>query len=91
MFSYYFVFLVTRIIRLFEFLMFARAIFSWFPQARGSKISELLYLATEPIILPFRALFSRVNAFRGMMIDIPYLCGFVALIFVERLLSSLIV
>lgn len=71
--------------------MFARAIFSWFPQARGSKIGEVLYLATEPIVMPFRALLDRVGAFRGMMIDIPYLFAFTALIILERLLYSLVV
>ena len=57
----YFVILVIQLIRIFEFLMFARAIFSWFPQARGSKIGELLYLATEPIIMPFRSLLDRIG------------------------------
>lgn len=88
---YYFVILVAQIIRIFEFLMFARAIFSWFPQVRGSKISELLYLATEPIVMPFRSLLNRLDAFRGMMIDIPFLCGFVALIILERILYSLVI
>lgn len=87
----YFVILVAQIIRIFEFLMFARAIFSWFPQVRGSKISELLYLATEPIVMPFRSLLDRVDAFRGMMFDIPFLCGFMSLIIMERILYSLII
>lgn len=89
MFSYYFVFLVTRIIELLQFLMLARAIFSWFPQARGSKIAQLLYFATEPIILPFRALLDRVDAFRGVMLDIPFLCAFFALVVVENILYRL--
>lgn len=90
MFSYYFIYLVTRIIRLFQFLMLARAIFSWFPQAQGSKIGQLLHLATEPIILPFRALLDRFQAFRGFMLDIPFMCAFFALIVVESLLYSLV-
>lgn len=90
MFSYYFVFLVMKIIELLQFLMMARAIFSWFPQARGSKIAELLYLATEPIIMPFRALFNRIDTFRGMMLDIPFLCAFFALIAVESILYNLL-
>ena len=45
-----------------EFAMFARAILSWFPQGRESKVNELLYCVTEPIILPFRKLFGAVPA-----------------------------
>lgn len=85
-----FVFLVIKLIRLFELLMLARAIFSWFPQAQRSRIAEVLYLATEPIILPFRALLDRLQAGRGFMLDIPFLCAYLALIVVERLLYSLI-
>ncbi len=88
--SYYFVFIVARIIELLQFFMLARAIFSWFPQARGSKIGELLYLATEPIIMPFRALFDHIGAFRGFMLDIPFLCAFLALSFMESMLYSLV-
>lgn len=90
MFSYYFVYFVARIIELLQFFMLARAIFSWFPQARGSKIGDLLYLATEPIIMPFRALLDRIGAFRGFMLDIPFLCAFLALSIVENILYSLV-
>ncbi len=88
--SYYFVFIVARIIELLQFFMLARAIFSWFPQARGSKIAELLYLATEPIIMPFRALFDHIGAFRGFMLDIPFFCAFLALSMMESILYSLV-
>ena len=90
MFQYYFVYFVIKIIELLQFLMLARAIFSWFPQAQGSKIAELLYLATEPFILPFRALFDRIQSLRGFMLDLPFLFAFIAMRVVERLLYSLI-
>lgn len=89
MFSYYFIYIVVRLIELFQFFMLARAIFSWFPQTQGSKISQLLYLATEPIIMPFRAILDRIGAFRGFMLDIPFLCAFLALTIVENILYSL--
>lgn len=47
-------------------------------------------MVTEPIIMPFRALLDRVSAFRGMMFDIPFLCAFVALTVLERILYSLL-
>lgn len=90
MLSNYFVYIVARMIELLQFLMLARAIFSWFPQVRGSKIAELLYLATEPIIMPFRALLDHIGAFRGFMLDMPFLCAFLALTIVENILYSLV-
>ncbi len=50
--------------------MFARAILSWFPQGRESKVNELLYCVTEPIILPFRKLLEPFQ--RGSMIPIDF-------------------
>ncbi len=69
--------------------MFARAIFSWFPQMQGSKISEFLYMVTEPIILPFRSLLERFQRRSSMPIDFSFLCAFLALEFLQMLLYSL--
>lgn len=69
--------------------MFARAIFSWFPQMRESKVAEFLYLATEPIIMPFRSLLNRFQGARMVPIDIAFLCAFLALEFLQMLLLSL--
>lgn len=80
---------LISILSLLEFLMFARAIFSWFPQANGSRIYEFLYNVTEPLILPFRALFDRISSMRMMPIDIPFFCTFLVLIILQRMLVSL--
>ncbi len=81
--------LAVSLVRLFEFLLFARAIMSWFPNTRGSKISEFLYIATEPLILPFRHLLDRVEVLRMFPIDLSFLCTFVVLEFVLNLLYHL--
>lgn len=78
--------LVSTIIRFLEFLMFARAIFSWFPQMHNSSIAEFLYMVTEPIILPFRSLLDRFRSLRMMPIDLSFLCAFLALEFLRMLL-----
>ena len=61
--------------------MFARAIFSWFPQMQNSSIAEFLYMVTEPIILPFRSLLDHFRGIRMMPIDLSFLCAFLALEF----------
>ncbi len=69
--------------------MFARAIFSWFPQMQGSKIVEFLYMVTEPIIIPFRSLLDRFQGMRMMPIDLSFLCAFLALEVLQMMLYSL--
>lgn len=71
--------LAGSLIRLLEFLLLARAIMSWFPQMHGSKLYELLFEVTEPIIIPFRSLLNRFDAIRMFPLDIAYLCAFIAL------------
>lgn len=81
--------LATYLIRLLEFLLFARAILSWFPQAQGSKLGDFLYEITEPIIMPFRALLSRFEFVRTMPIDISFLCAFLVLEMIQGMLYQL--
>jgi YggT family protein len=83
------VWLARSAIRLLEFLIFARAILSWFPDARNSRISEFLYAATEPIIQPFRSLLDRIPAMRMMPIDFSVLLAFIVLEILETLLYNL--
>lgn len=84
--SYLFIHLVSTMIRFLEFLMFARAIFSWFPQMQGSRIAEFLYMVTEPIIMPFRSLLDRFPATRMIPIDFSFLCAFLTLKILQMLL-----
>ena len=87
MINHFVIYLVSSIIRCLEFLFFARAIMSWFSQ--GSKIQEFLYLITEPVIMPFRALFNRLQILRGFPLDIPFFAAFLMLEVIQVLLYSL--
>ncbi|MBC5724107.1 YggT family protein [Agathobaculum sp. NSJ-28] len=80
---------VTSIVRCLEFLLFARAIMSWFAQGRDSKIYEFLYTVTEPLVLPFRHLLDGVRSLRNVPIDIAFLLAFFTLELVLMLLYSL--
>lgn len=85
----YFLFdIVSTLIRILQFMMFARAIFSWFPQMQGSGIAEFLYMATEPIIMPLRTLFNRIPSVRMMPIDLAFFCTFIVLEFVQIMLYN---
>lgn len=78
--------LALSAVRGFELLMFARAIFSWFMQSGSSAIYDFLIMVTEPIIMPFRTLTSRIDFLRGFPLDVAYLLAFLCL---ELLLTFL--
>lgn len=53
--------------------MLARAILSWFTMGEQTKIGAFLYVVTEPVILPIRALCNRFGWFQGLPLDMPFL------------------
>lgn len=72
-----------------DFAMLGRAILSWIdPMADGPLVS-FLYSITEPIILPFRKLFEKLNWFVGFPIDMPFLFAMFAILLLQTILEAL--
>ena len=89
MINLFFLNFATSVVRCLEFLLFARAIMSWFMQGRDSGIYEFLYMVTEPLILPFRRLLDGIAALRNFPFDIAFMLAFFTLELVLMLLYSL--
>ncbi|HJP28579.1 MAG TPA: YggT family protein [Dehalococcoidia bacterium] len=53
------------LLRIFAYLIVARAFSSWFPDARRHTIIQLLYQVTDPVMIPASRLIPRIG-----MIDI---------------------
>lgn len=90
----YNIFLIfTNVIDLFLslviFMMFARAIFSFFPMSDDNPIEDILYAITEPFIIPVRALLDRFESVRNLPIDISFFITYIILNIVTDLLNSL--
>ena len=60
---------------------FVRAILSWFTMGEQTRIGTFLYVVTEPVILPIRALCARFGWFQGMPLDMPFFITMVILSF----------
>lgn len=75
--------LALSLITLIEFLMLARAIMSWFPQVQGGKLYQIIYMVTEPVIAPFRALLNKIPALRGFPLDLSFFLTYIVLIMLE--------
>ena len=63
---------VSLLLSIVLFLMLIRAIFSWFPSDEDSAFAQLLFVTTEPFILPVRAILERFEFFRSMPIDMSF-------------------
>ena len=55
------------------FAMLVRAIFSWFPPETEGPFQRMLYLITEPAIMPIRKIFARMGWFQGLPIDLSFM------------------
>lgn len=78
--------LIRLILRLFEILLFIRAILSWFPIDRDNVVSRFLESATESILLPVRKLLFRIPALQNFPFDLSYIVVFLLI----QLLSGLL-
>lgn len=83
------IYIVASLLRILQFLFFARAIMSWFAQGSKSQIYELLCLVTEPLIQPFRSLLSRIEALRSSPFDLAFIVAFFVLVALEQVLYML--
>ena len=73
-----------------DIAMFGRAILSWIDPMGDGPLSSILYTITEPIILPFRKLFEKMNWFVGMPIDMAFFFAFISIMILQTLLEVLI-
>ena len=74
------------VLSLFETCLIVRAILSWIPSARGSRISQFLMTVTEPIVHPVRKLLFKMEWARRLPIDLSVLVVFILLSVVENFL-----
>lgn len=73
---------VCVVLSVLQLAMLVRAIMSWFP-TESNRFENFLYVITEPLIMPIRLLFEKLNWFQGLPVDISF--------FVTYLLLSLLI
>ena len=68
--------------------MFVRAILSWIFVDGQTKIGSFLYVVTEPVIAPIRALCERLGWFQGVPLDMPFFITAVLLMALNLFLET---
>ena len=71
------------LLRIYGYLIIARALTSWFPDARRHPIVQLLYQITDPIMIPASRFIPRIG-----MIDISPMIVILILVWISRQLTG---
>lgn len=69
---------VAALITVLDVCMLLRAILSWI-LAEDNAFLGFVTMVTEPIIIPFRALFDRFGWFQNSPLDVPFFAAFLVL------------
>lgn len=70
--------------------MFVRAILSWIDPMGDGPLASFLYAVTEPLILPYRKLFEKLNWFADSPIDVAFFFTLITITVLQTLLEVLI-
>ena len=73
-----------------DIAMFGRAILSWIDPMSDGPLASFLYAITEPIILPFRKLFEKMNWFVGFPIDMAFLFAVFTVLILQTVIEVLL-
>ncbi len=69
-------------------MMFIRAIMSWIGPDSDGPMMRFLYVVTEPLIAPVRALLDRVPGLSAMPFDISFTVTYLILVIVQMMLPT---
>jgi uncharacterized protein YggT (Ycf19 family) len=86
------VIVIIRLLEIYQFIIVAGALLSWFPMREGSLMSDIravLYRITEPYVGIFRRLIGPV-ALGGMYMDFSPLIALVVLQLLERVIVGIL-
>ena len=82
-------YIIAKVIEVLGWVIFIAAMASWIPQVRQSKLGEMLFMLTEPIVAPMRSLLRRIPALARLPMDFSPLATYLVLILLERLVWML--
>ena len=80
--------LVLTMLYAMQFLMFGRAIMSWFSPDEENKIAQFLFVITEPFVYPIRKLLTKFDFFNNIPIDMSFMVAMVILIICTSVLGG---
>ncbi len=80
---------MLRLIRVYELLLIARALLSWFPMLQDNRIVMFIYSITEPVLAPVRAALRKIPALYNIPLDFSILVVFLILDILRMMFISI--
>jgi len=75
-----------------EILIFARVILSWIPSLHGTRLAQMIFALTEPILSPIKRLLAKSPlGGSGMPLDFSPLLALLAIQFGQMVLTQLLI
>lgn len=71
--------ILYALINVYEIILLARALISWFPIGQENPIVSFLYTVTEPVLRPVRGMLMKIPALQSLPIDFSILVVFLLL------------
>ena len=82
---------IISLLSLFEIVLIVRAICSWVPYFRESKVNQLAMIVTEPIVSPIRNALFKISFMRRCPIDLSFIFLYLIIRMATTFLSAVIV
>lgn len=76
----------AALLRAIQILLFAGVLLTWFPVDPDSWFIRIVHTCTAPILMPVRALLSRIRYLRNIPFDFSYVVVFLLLELIIRLI-----
>lgn len=76
----------AALLRAIQILLFAGVLLTWFPVDPNSRFIRLVHTCTAPILMPVRALLSKIRFLRNIPFDFSYIVVFLLLELIIRLI-----
>lgn len=76
---------VCILLSVIDLALLVRAVMSWFPM-EPNKFTDVIYAVTEPVLMPVRKLFYKMNWFQNSPIDVSFFVTYVILNLITAIL-----
>jgi len=86
---FYLIYIIFSLISIYELVLTVRAIFSFIPSLQETRVYEIVYMLTEPVLYPIRSFLFRFEFFRRLPIDFSMIILFLLMGAFSRLLLFL--
>ncbi len=79
--------ILAAVLRVLQILLFGGILLFWFPMDENSRIVKVVRACTEPLLIPVRALLSKIRFLQKIPFDFSYIVVF---LFVELIIQLII-